>query len=116
MGSALQIKFKDTLYPDMSFIDLKVLEVDGDKIYNFDLINKSGFDIEDIKFTTNMKPEHYSIEHSKNMSKETKSAPVKLTIHTLILFESKDIDLFDTREQKHILQMQFDYNRVRKFS
>jgi len=119
MASVLQVEYKDTLYPDISFIDLKELEVQGDKTYNFKLVNKpdekgNNYDTEQIKFKTNMDPKVYKIEHPDKVSIGQKSA-VRLTIFTEDLFNDTSRDIFDEKEQRHYLQMQFDYKKVRTF-
>ena len=119
MGSILQIKFKDMLYPDMSFIDLKELEVKGDAKYDFELVNKpdengNTYDTKEITFTTNMDKDLYKIKHPDKVP-VGKRGSVHLTIFIEKLFNDTSRDIYDENEQRHYLQMQFDYKKVRTF-
>ena len=103
----------------MSFIDLKELEVQGDKTYNFKLVNKqdekgNNYDAIEIKFKTNMAKELYKIEHPNKVSIGQKGN-VRLTIFTEDLFNDTSRDIYDEGEKRHFLQMQFDYKKVRTF-
>jgi len=116
---SLQIEYKGEKYADMSFIDLKELEVAGDHTYHFKLMNVKDergnhYDIEQITFKTNMSLDLYKIEHPDNL-KMAKNGAVHLTIFTEELFNDKSKDIYDQNEQKHILQMEFNYKKVRTF-
>ena len=103
----------------MSFVDLKELEVDGDKTYFFKLVNKpdekgNEYDTEQIKFTTNMAKDLFKIKHPDKVAIGKKEG-VSLTIFTEDLFNDTSRDIYDQNEQRHYLQMQFDYKKVRTF-
>jgi len=119
MASVLQIKFQDKLYPDMSFIDLKEREVVENTTYNFELVNKpdendNTYDAIDIKFTTNMDRRLYKISHPNKVPVGQKGA-VHLTLFLEDLFNDTSRDIYDKNEQRHYLQMQWDYKKVRTF-
>ncbi len=119
MGSVLQIRFKGTMYPDMSFIDLKALEVAGDVTYSFKLVNRpdekgNNYDTDEIVFRTNMAADLYKISFPKKIA-IGQEGDVKLTIMVEDLFNDTSRDIFDENEQRHYLQMQFDYRKVRTF-
>ena len=119
MGSILQIKHKGVMYPDMSFIDLRELEVVESITYDFELVNKpdekgNSYDAIDIKFTTNMNKRVYRIEHPNKVNMSQRGAVV-LTIFPEKLFNDTSMDIYDKNDQRHYLQMQFDYKKVRTF-
>jgi len=117
--ASLQIEYHDHLYPDMSFINLKELEVAGDKTYNFNLVNMpddkgNNYDTEQITFKTNMAKEVYKIEHPDKIAMSKKGS-CRLTIFTEDLFNDTSRDIYDKAEQRHTLQIQFNYKKVRTF-
>lgn len=119
MGSTLQIRYKGTMYPDMSFIDLKDREVVNDETYSFELVNKpddkgNNYDTRKIRFATNMNKRLYKIDHPKEIPMG-QEGPVILTIFLEQLFNDTSMDIYDKNEQRHFLQMQFDYEKVRTF-
>ena len=107
------------MYPDMSFIDLKELEVIKNKKYDFELVNKpdekgNNYDAMEIVFSTNMNKELYRMSHPKNVLMGQKGS-ASLTIFVEDLFNDTSRDIYDENEQRHYLQMQFDYQKVRTF-
>ena len=116
---SLKLEYNGVQYKDMSFIDLKNVEVKGDKSWAFKMLNMpdengNNYDIEEITFKTNMAKDLYSIKHTKDI-KMNKKGEAKLTIHTEKLFNDRSRDIYDENEQHHILQMQFDYTKTRTF-
>jgi len=115
----MQIDYKGTIYQDMSFVQLGDLQVAGDKVYSFTLLNRpddkgNEYNIEAITFKTNMSKDSYSIKHPESLAKGGKGA-TKLTIHTEALFNDTSRDIYDQNEQHHILQMEFNYQKLRVF-
>lgn len=116
---SLKLEYKGVQYKDMSFVDLKDVEVKGDKSWTFKMLNVTdengnNYDIEEIVFTTNMSKDLYKISHAKNL-KMNEQGIATLTVHTEALFNDTSRDIYDKNEQHHILQMQFDYTKVRTF-
>lgn len=119
MPSVLQIRYKGKTYPDMSFIDLREREVVNDETYDFELVNKpddkgNNYDAIDIVFSTNMNKRLFEIEYPNKVDMGQKGV-VKLIIFLENLFNDTTMDIYDKNEQKHYLQMQFDYKKVRTF-
>ena len=116
---SLKLEYNGVQYKDMSFIDLKNVEVKGDMSWGFKMLNMpdengNNYDIEEITFKTNMAKDLYSIKYTKDI-KMNKKGEATLTIHTEKLFNDRSRDIYDENEQHHVLQMQFDYKKVRTF-
>jgi len=117
--ASLRIEYKGKEHIDMSFIDLADVEVKGDKSWSFKLLNRpdergNSYDVKQIAFKTNMAADLYKIAYPQEIA-QGGSGAVNLTIFTEKLFNDKSRDIYDQNEQHHILQMQFDYMKIRTF-